>query len=130
MSSDLQDKLLEAAAMVMKNAYNPYSGYQVGAALQCADGRVFTGCNVESASFGATICAERTALCGAVAAGAQDFTVMAIVASGNTPYPCGICRQMLYELAPGLMLIMCGQDGQVKTACISELLPMGFTLVE
>lgn len=92
------DALLRAAADALKNAYAPYSRYRVGAAVRAADGSVFSGCNVENASYGLTLCAERAAVCAAIAAGHRRLTAVAIVAEGTTsPYPCGACRQVLAE---------------------------------
>ena len=92
------DALLKVAAEASRKAYAPYSNYNVGAAMLCADGEVFTGCNVENASYGLTNCAERTAIFSAIAAGRKDFVVMAVVADGESrPYPCGACRQVMSE---------------------------------
>ena len=100
--------LLRMAHDAMKNAYVPYSNFPVGAALLCEDGSVYTGCNVEGASYGNAICAERTALCKAVSEGKRRFDTLAVTA--NTEdfcTPCGICRQMLYEFSPDLR-VLCG----------------------
>ena len=107
-------KLLRAAAAAAKKAHAPYSKFHVGSALLAADGRVFTGCNVENASYGLTICAERNAIFAAVAAGQKKFKAVAIVASGKQmPYPCGACRQVLAEF--------CGPDTKVYIAPIRDL---------
>ena len=106
-------------------AYVPYSHYWVGAALRAKDGRVFTGCNVENAAFGNTMCAERTALFKAVSEGAREFTEIAIAAEGSAPFPCGACRQSLYEFAPELRVLVTW-DGNVREAKLSALLPEGF----
>ena len=95
-------ELLELARRALEYSYSPYSHYAVGAALLCADGRVFTGCNIENSSFGLTNCAERTALFKAVSEGAREFTAIAIASNGSMPYPCGACRQALNEFAPEL----------------------------
>ena len=118
---ELLDKAIEARAF----AYTPYSGYQVGAALECEDGCVYTGCNIENAAYGNTICAERTALGKAVSEGARRFTKLAIASSGSAPYPCGACRQSLYEFAPNLRILVTW-DGNVREATLSQLLPEGF----
>jgi len=107
-------KLLKAAAAAAKKAHAPYSKFHVGSALLASDDRVFTGCNVENASYGLTICAERNAVFAAVAAGRKKFKAVAIVASGKQmPYPCGACRQVLAEF--------CGPDTKVYIAPIRDL---------
>ena len=117
--------LLEKAVGMLAYSYVPYSRYAVGAALLAKDGRVFTGCNVENAAYGNTLCAERTALCKAVSEGAREFTAIAIAARGSAPFPCGACRQSLYEFAPDLRVLVTW-DGEVREAVLSELLPEGF----
>lgn len=119
--------MIAMAKEVMKRAYAPYSHFQVGAALLAKDGRVFTGCNVENASFGATICAERTAVTKAVSEGTREFEKIAIVASsGEYAAPCGICRQVLYEFMPeGNVVLWSKDEGELETP-LRELLPMGF----
>ena len=119
------ERLLEMAIEARKNAYVPYSGYAVGAALETKDGHVFTGCNVENAAYGNTLCAERTALVKAVSEGYREFTKVAIAASGSAPYPCGACRQSLYEFAPDLEVLVTW-DGHVDRVPLAELLPYGF----
>ena len=118
--------------MEMQNlAYCPYSNFPVGAALLCEDGRVFTGCNVESAAYGSTICAERTALLKAVSEGCRDNWVTIAVAGRGEEFcwPCGSCRQMLYEFAPRLRVLAVRGDGNFEEANLSELLPKGFGAV-
>ena len=119
------ERLLEMARQARKNAYVPYSGYAVGAALLGEDGTVYTGCNVENAAYGNTLCAERTALCKAVSEGARRFTAIAIASEGSAPYPCGACRQSLYEFAPNLRVLVTW-DGNVREAMLRDLLPEGF----
>ena len=119
------EKLLEMAREARKFAYVPYSGYAVGAALLSEDGRVFTGCNVENAAYGNTLCAERTALVKAVSEGVRRFTKIAIASSGSAPFPCGACRQSLYEFAPGRDVLVTW-DGQVRKTTLAQLLPEGF----
>ena len=119
------ERLLEMAIEARKNAYVPYSGYAVGAALETKDGHVFTGCNVENAAYGNTLCAERTALVKAVSEGYREFTKIAIAASGSAPYPCGACRQSLYEFVPDLEVFVTW-DGHVDRVPLAELLPYGF----
>ena len=125
----MTDRELVAKAMEMQNlAYCPYSNFPVGAALLCEDGRVFTGCNVESAAYGSTICAERTALLKAVSEGCRDNWVAIAVAGRGEEFcwPCGSCRQMLYEFAPRLRVLAVRGDGSFEEASLSELLPKGF----
>ena len=121
-------ELAEIAYSMQERAYVPYSNYPVGAAILCADGTVFTGCNVENAAYGSSICAERTALLKAVSEGHRDDWVkIAVVTSGDDAgYPCGSCRQMLYEFAPDLKVIIGGKDKVLSTITLSELLPHGF----
>ncbi len=119
------EKLLEMAVGMLAYSYVPYSGYPVGAALLARDGRVFTGCNVENAAYGNTMCAERTALFKAVSEGAREFEAVAIAARGSAPFPCGACRQSLYEFAPDLR-VMVTWDGNIRKTTLRELLPEGF----
>ena len=120
-----EEKLLEMAIEARKAAYVPYSGYAVGAALLSTDGRVFTGCNIENAAYGNTMCAERTALFKAVSEGVRTFTAIAIASSGSAPFSCGACRQSLYEFAPKLDVLVTW-DGQVRKTTLAQLLPEGF----
>ncbi len=120
------EKLVNAAIAVAKKAYAPYSNYHVGAALYAEDGAIFTGCNVENASYPITICAERTALVKAVSEGQQQFKAIAVV-TRNGGSPCGMCRQMLYEFAPELTVIIADFEGNVHQILpLCELLPHGF----
>lgn len=118
-------ELLQKAVAMLEYSYVPYSHYAVGAALLAEDGRVFTGCNVENAAYGNTMCAERTALYKAVSEGARRFQAVAIAARGSAPFPCGACRQSLYEFAPDLRVLVTW-DGHVREAVLSDLLPEGF----
>ena len=120
------DNLLELARRALEYSYSPYSHYAVGAALLCADGRVFTGCNIENSSFGLTNCAERTALFKAISEGAQAFTAIAIASNGSMPYPCGACRQALNEFAPELRVLTIAGDGCTDATTLRALLPHGF----
>ena len=125
----MTDRELVQKAVEMQNfSYCPYSNFPVGAALLCEDGTVFTGCNVESAAYGSTICAERTALLKAVSEGHRDdWVTMAVAGRGEDfCWPCGSCRQMLYEFAPGLRILAVRGDGEFEEALLSELLPRGF----
>ena len=120
----LDDTLLTLAREAMMHSYSPYSSYPVGAALHCIDGRIFTGCNIENASFGLSNCAERTAMFKAVSEGARGFDVIAIAAN-TKPWPCGACRQVLNEFAPDIrVLVTWGEQTEEKT--LRELLPESF----
>ncbi|MGB1287051.1 MAG: cytidine deaminase, partial [Aggregatilineales bacterium] len=111
---------------VRENAYAPYSNFKVGAALRSASGKVYSGCNVENASYPAGICAERTALVKAISEGQRTFSMIAIV-TANGGSPCGICRQMLYEFAPELRVILADMTGTIHhESTLSALLPLGF----
>ena len=123
--TEKDEELLQKAWDMKRFAYVPYSHYWVGAALRAKDGRIFTGCNVENAAFGNTMCAERTALFKAVSEGEREFTAIAIAAEGSAPFPCGACRQSLYEFAPELRVLVTW-DGNVREAGLNELLPEGF----
>ena len=119
-------ELVSLAVEMQQRSYAPYSHFPVGAALLCCDSTVFTGCNVENASFGATICAERTAVTKAVSEGALKFTAIAVVGSGSPAWPCGICRQVLNEFAPDIKIYLTWNGDQVIETSLPELLPMGF----
>ena len=120
-------KLIRMAIEARRRAYAPYSKFKVGAALEAEDGRIFTGCNVENASFGATCCAERTALFKAISEGAKKFRRIAIVAGTKDPCPpCGICRQALIEFAPKLQVILANTKGRFLIKSLDELLPLSF----
>ena len=121
------EALILQAKDAMKNAYAPYSGFRVGAALLAKDGALFKGCNVENASYGATNCAERTAVFKAVSEGYREFETLAIVASsGDYASPCGICRQVLAEFMPEGKVLLYSEEKGVVTYTVRELLPMGF----
>ncbi len=122
-------ELLAAAENAMRNAYAPYSDFKVGAALLCADGTVFTGCNIENGSYGATNCAERTAVFKAVSEGHRDFSAIAIVSSGGgETYPCGICRQVIGEFAPHIRVVLQNNGGEPVSYRFEELMPKFFSL--
>jgi len=120
------EELVAHALSVRQKAYAPYSHYLVGAALLLADGSVMLGCNVENASYGATICAERVALTSAVAQGKQSFVALA-VATKNGGSPCGICRQVMAELGPDMTVYIANEAGEFRTTSTAELLPDSFT---
>lgn len=124
-----EKELLAIADKAMENAYAPYSGFRVGAALLCSDGRVFTGCNIENASYGATNCAERTAIFKAVSEGCRDFEAIAIVSSGGgETYPCGICRQVMGEFAPELKIVLRNNENEPVIYSFKEIMPKFFSL--
>jgi cytidine deaminase len=122
-------ELLALATQARGNAYAPYSRFEVGAALECTDGSIYTGCNVENAALGSTICAERAAVCKAVSEGHQDFRRIAISAEGeNYCTPCGACLQVLAEFAPNMEVLSLRADGRYVSYNLSKLLPVTFTL--
>ena len=122
-----REELKAAAVAMLDRAYCPYSHFAVGAALECADGTVFTGCNIENAAYSPGICAERTAVAKAVSEGHTDFVRIAI-AGRSTDFcvPCGVCRQVLREFAPGIEVICLNGKGEEKVFTLSELLPYSF----
>ncbi len=125
------DALAALAIDAARKAWAPYSGFHVGAALLCEDGTIFTGCNVENASYGLTICAERTAVVKAVSEGHRRFLGLAISTDLDTPAsPCGMCRQTLAEFGPDLSILLVGQGGSRRLVELSQLLPDAFTPAE
>lgn len=122
-------ELLEIAKKAMLNAYAPYSNFKVGAALLCADGTVFSGCNIENSSYGASNCAERTAIFKAVSEGYRDFSAIAIVSSsGGETFPCGICRQVLAEFAPNIRVLLSDKENNPVSYNFQEIMPYIFSL--
>jgi cytidine deaminase len=121
LSEDQIAELTAAAAAVRERAYAPYSQFRVGAALRAADGTIYAGCNVENASYGLTICAERNAIAQAIAAGARDFTAVAVVTE-NGVMPCGACRQVLVEFGSEMTVIVADTRGRRRLYALSELL--------
>lgn len=127
--SDLE--LMRLATEARKNAYAPYSGFRVGAALLAKSGRVYLGCNVENAAYGPTNCAERTAVFSAVCAGEREFVAIAIVGGREEDprelcAPCGVCRQVLAEFCDGDFRILLGTPNAIREHTLSELLPLSF----
>ena len=125
-------ELLSLAENAREKSYSPYSGFAVGAALLCSDGEVFTGANIENASFSPTICAERVAIFSAVHAGKRKFDAIAISggkkgeAGGFCP-PCGVCRQVMTEFCGGDFRIVLGDGKEIKTYTLADLMPLSFT---
>lgn len=119
---------LNALALSMRQrSYSPYSRFRVGAVLECSDGTVFTGCNIENAAFGPTICAERTAVAKAISEGRKDFIRIVVAGDSAAPcVPCGVCRQVLREFAPNIEIICLGSDGSQMTTTLNGLLPHSF----
>ena len=123
----MDDKdLVRAAREAREHAYAPYSHFRVGAALLTRSGRVFTGVNVENASYGLSVCAERVAAFNAVAAGEREFEAIAVV-TGNGVMPCGACRQVLAEFGPDMRIIVADAEGNSRTYRLPDLLPGRFT---
>lgn len=120
------EELFERACAMLDMAYAPYSRFRVGACILAEDGRAFTGCNVENASLGATICAERTAAVKAVSEGATKFLAIAIAGESGVAWPCGICRQFLREFGPDMRVIAGRKGKPFETATLDELLPRSF----
>lgn len=123
--TEQQQALIKAALHARERAYAPYSGYRVGAAVLAEDGTIITGCNVENASYGATICAERVALTRAVAQGQRSLVAIA-VATADGGSPCGICRQVMAELGPGMQVYISDARGAARATTVAELLPDSF----
>jgi cytidine deaminase len=121
-------ELFRAAQQATQHAYAPYSRFKVGAALLTKTGEVFTGVNVENSSFGATICAERSAFVKAVSEGYREFEAIAVATSDGEAYPCGVCRQFMFEFGDELKIITGEDEEHLHIAEITELLPNGFRL--
>lgn len=128
----MKAQLLAEARQARLVSYSPYSHFAVGAALLCADGSVVRGCNVENASYGLTLCAERNAIFQAVAQGKRAFKAMAIVGNGTEPaWPCGACLQVMAEFAPEMTLYVAGAEGEeIVTTSVQALLPAQFALAK
>lgn len=118
-------QLIAVARSARRQAYAPYSSYHVGAAVLTLGGDIIAGCNVENASYGGTICAERVALTAAVAQGKRQFSAIAVVTEDGAS-PCGLCRQVMYELGPQMDVFIADGDGNVRTTTVKALLPEAF----
>ena len=120
-------QLIEAAWQAREHAHAPYSGFQVGAAVETADGRIYGGCNIENVSYGLTNCAERTAMFQAIANGAKKLVRMAVCADTPEPVaPCGACRQVMVELGPQMELLLINKSGKQIYTTVEELMPYCF----
>ena len=127
MSDENFEALIAAATKAREGSVSPFSQFMVGAALETESGKVYTGCNIESASFGLTVCAERVAIWKALSEGERNFKALAIVADTEslTP-PCGTCRQIIWEFCKNSTIILANQRGQTETMQVGELLPRAF----
>lgn len=121
-------ELVAAAKKALENAYAPYSGFQVGAALLTKSGRIFTAANIENAAYGESLCAEHAAIAKAVSEGEREFFALAVAAeNGETTAPCGSCRQVIVEFSPECLVVMAGDD-EMTIRPAGDLLPMAFKL--
>jgi len=129
MSNITDVELYKLARKAARNAYAPFSGFRVGAAILTTTDEIFTGVNVENSSYGATICAERVACAKAISEGFRNFEAIAIATySGDQAVPCGMCRQFLFEFAPNLKVITGRDEENIEVTSLDELLPKGFRL--
>lgn len=120
------EHLINQAMAVKKRAYTPYSNFKVGAALLGKSGKIYTGCNVESAAYSPTICAERTAISKAVSEGEIEFSAIAVVGSSDYTFPCGVCRQVIREFGKDINIIVANDEKNYKMFTLEELLPHSF----
>lgn len=121
-------ELYREAKKATVNAYAPYSGFKVGACVETADGDIFTGVNIENSSYPAGICAERSAMSAAVSAGAREFRAVAVCSEHGSAWPCGVCRQFIFEFGEDIAVISGEDEDHLERHTISELLPKGFRL--
>src|SRR6476661_5331914 len=121
------EKLIQAARVARENAYAPYSNFRVGAAVEAENGDIYIGCNVESASYGLTVCAERVAIWKGISRGEKQFTKVAVVVDTEelTP-PCGVCRQIIWEFCGDVPVVLANLHGKTETVQMKELLPRAF----
>jgi len=123
----MSDALTSAALAVRHNAFAPFSKFQVGAALEDAEGRIYTGCNVENATYGLTVCAERVAVFKAISEGARKFRRVAVAAdTGNLTPPCGACRQILWEFCGDIEIVLVNLQGKLESYQLKDLFPKPF----
>lgn len=128
MSQDVRKQLYRMAREAMVEAYAPYSGLKVGAAVITKTGEIYTGVNVENSAYGVSLCAERNAISTAITAGHMDLVAIAIASSKGEAYPCGTCRQFIHEFGEEIRVITGDDEDHLKSYSISELLPKGFKL--
>ena len=122
-----KDLLIEAAKQARENAHAPYSNFRVGAALRSTSGRIFGGCNVENATYGLTICAERVAIFKAISEGERGFSAIAVVTDTDVPTPpCGACRQLIWEFCGDIPVSMANLSGKIEVIQMKELFPRAF----
>ncbi len=126
--TEMDLKLYRTAVSMLERSYSPFSNFKVGAALLTKSGEIVTGVNIENSSLGATICAERTAFVKAISEGYREFDTIAIASSGQEAWPCGICRQFMYEFAPDLRVVTGLSEDSLRVLTLKELLPEGFRL--
>lgn len=126
MKSETSD-LIKTATLARENAFAPYSNFKVGAAIETANGKIYTGCNVENASYGLTVCAERVAIWKAMSEGEREFTKIIVVAdTTNLTPPCGACRQIIWEFCGDISVVLVNLQGKFETLQMVELLPKAF----
>ncbi len=124
---DISEKLIEAAKKVREKAFAPFSKFKVGASVLTKSGKIFTGCNIESASYSSTVCAERVAIWKAISEGETEFKQIAVVAdTGKLTPPCGVCRQIIWEFCGDVPVTMANLSGESETISAKELLPRAF----
>ncbi len=124
----MNDNLVKMAKEALANAYAPYSKFKVGAAILTASGKIYTGVNIENASYGATVCAERVAIFKAVSDGEREIVEIAVASNAENPAaPCGICRQVMAEFALNAKIYIAGRKGKVVETTVKEILPFAFT---
>jgi cytidine deaminase len=126
-TNEAEQRLIDAAKKARDNAHAPYSKFKVGAAILTGDGNIYAGCNVENASYGGSVCAERNAVAQAVASGDKDFAMLAIITQSDPPAaPCGLCRQVLVEFCDDLPILLCNLKGDLIRTDLKDLQPLPF----